>query len=108
VEVAAIQAAQASADAALRANLWAAAEIVAQAAAPTTAMQLEPAAAVPLLPPAPVAAAAPVEALPEAHPAAPALIAAVRPRLDPMNWILFGSSAAFLGVVWLAIYFAAR
>src|SRR5207302_811050 len=85
------QAAQESANAAIQANLWAAAQIVAQAATPTRILQpaAPPITVVPVLAPAPPPAPATVEKQPEPHPAAPALIASVRPRFDPVHWIMF-------------------
>jgi len=36
----------------------------------------------------------------------PAMIAAARGGVDKGSWILFGSTAAFLGVIWAAIWLA--
>jgi hypothetical protein len=40
--------------------------------------------------------------------AVPAKIAAARQGPDAMHWIMLGSAAAFLFIVWMAIYFGFR
>jgi hypothetical protein len=40
--------------------------------------------------------------------AVPARVAAPRQGPDAMHWIMLGSAAAFLFIVWLAIYFGFR
>jgi ribonuclease E len=99
----------------LKADLWAAAAIVAKAAeatpisrpepvsivpVPTRAAQAAPAAAAQPEPPAP----APDAATPAGSPYnVPSHIAAARRSPDAVVWIMFGSAAAFLFIVWLAI-----
>jgi len=98
----------------IQANLWAAAAIVAQAAAVAPPPAVEPVTIVPVPEPVPtaVAAAAPAPQ-PAPAPEAPinypirALVAAQQPP-DSINWIMFGSSAAFLAIVLLAIFFGMR
>ncbi len=108
----------------LRENLWAAAAMVTAAAAVVPPPPPEPVSIVQV--PAPVAApsapspeaaakpsAAPATVAPdEANTASPyrvpAHIAAARQAPDPVHWIMFGSAAAFLGIVWIAIFFGLR
>jgi hypothetical protein len=95
----------ASAVDALQSQLWAAAEVVAEAASEHT-------------PPPPVAAPAPLPiaelppepvpeppAVPEVEPA-PKFMTNLRNAPDSLQWAVFGGTAAFLGVIWVAIWFA--
>jgi hypothetical protein len=95
----------------LQAELRAVAEAVAKAAEVTPAVPPEPVSSVPVAmavppPPLPTAAesAPPVEG--EAPYTVPARIATARQAPDAFLWIMFGSSAVFLGIVWIAIYFS--
>jgi hypothetical protein len=36
----------------------------------------------------------------------PAFIAASKNKIDKAKWFIFGGTAAFLGVIWAAIWFA--
>src|ERR1039457_673886 len=92
---------------ALHNNLWAAAAMVAEAASthppPPSAAAPAP---LPLaaLPPDPVPAPLPVLA-PEAGPI-PVFMTTLRRVPDSLQWAVFGGTAAFLGVIWVAIWFA--
>jgi len=57
--------------------------------------------------PAPVAGPAPADQTPSQY-AVPAHIAAARQAPDAVHWIMFGSAAAFLFIVLLAIFFGFR
>jgi hypothetical protein len=35
------------------------------------------------------------------------LVAVPKSKVDRLKWVIFGSAAAFLGVIWAAIWFAA-
>ncbi|MGD0771985.1 MAG: protein kinase [Candidatus Solibacter sp.] len=94
---------------ALQNNLWAAAAMVAEAA--STHVAPVPAAAPAPLPlaaptpdpfPVPQLAPAPV---PEAGPL-PVFMTTLRRVPDSLQWAVFGGAAAFLGVIWVAIWFA--
>jgi hypothetical protein len=86
--------------------LWAAAEMVAKAASTSTA-PFVPVAPVPLplaaIPPAPAPA-------PEPEPVAvepmPPFMTTLRNAPNSLQWAVFGGTAAFLGVIWVAIWFA--
>jgi hypothetical protein len=86
-------------------TLWAAAEMVAEAAS-THAAPPSPAAPTPLplvaLPPDPVPVPQPA---PEAE-AIPVFMTNLGRAPDSLQWFIFGGTAAFLGVVWAAIWFA--
>src|ERR1017187_7529742 len=92
---------------ALHHNLWAAAAMVAEAASthppPPSAAAPAP---LPLAapPPDPVPAPLPVLA-PEAGPI-PVFMTTLRRVPDSLQWAVFGGTAAFLGVIWVAIWFA--
>jgi hypothetical protein len=116
----------------LQANLWEAAKIVAEAATAPAAV-IEPAPApipiqlaaapavqtiaqpmmvngsaaraglVPAVPPLPVAK--PQVADESTNYNIPAFIASSRKGMDGAKWVIFGSTAAFLGIVWAAIWF---
>ena len=91
---------------ALHNTLWAAAAMVAEAAS-THPAPPSPAAPPPLplaaLPPSPD----PVPAPPPAPVAIPAFMTNLRHAPDSLQWAFFGGTAAFLGIVWAAIWFAA-
>jgi hypothetical protein len=101
----------------MQATLWEAAKVVAQAAAipaPSTdpGLTLVPVqlAALKALPTPPAAVKpAPVVVLPPQDQTTnyniPAFIAAARNGRDAAKWVIFGSTAAFLGVIWAAIWF---
>ncbi|HTP34315.1 MAG TPA: protein kinase [Candidatus Acidoferrales bacterium] len=57
--------------------------------------------------PIPNPAAAPAPVPESANQNIPALIAAARGGFDRAHWIIFGSTAAFLTIIWLAIWLAA-
>jgi hypothetical protein len=86
--------------------LWAAAEMVAKAASANTAPFI-PAAAAPLplaaLPPEPVPAPQPEPVVVEPI---PAFMTTLRQAPNSLQWAVFGGTAAFLGVIWVAIWFA--
>ena len=92
----------------LHKNLWAAAEMVAQAvsphAAPPVSVAPAPLPLVAAAPPAPAPAAAPIpQAVPEAM---PPFMTRLRRAPDHLQWAVFGGAAAFLGVIWVAIWLA--
>ena len=94
---------------ALQNNLWAAAAMVAEAASTHVAPVPAPAPApLPLAAPAPdplpVPQPAPAPA-PEAGPL-PVFMTTLRRVPDSLQWAVFGGTAAFLGVIWVAIWFA--
>ncbi len=89
----------------LQSNLWAAAEMVAKAASTNAAPpRLPPPVSLPLASPLaePVAAAPPAS---EAEPI-PVFLTNLRQIPGPVQWFVFGGTAAFLGVIWVAIWFA--
>ena len=97
---------------ALHNTLWAAAAMVAEAAS-THPAPPSPAAPPPLplaaLPPSPDPVPAPPPA-PQPAPAPvaiPAFMTNLRHAPDSLQWAFFGGTAAFLGIVWAAIWFAA-
>jgi serine/threonine-protein kinase len=101
-----------SEDAELQANLWAAANIVAEAVVTPTGPAPEPVTVIAIPEPS---RSEPAPASPAGSPAAdpdyqipPALIASARQTPDAVHWIMFGSSAAFLGIVLIAIFFSLR
>ena len=86
--------------------LWAAAEMVAKAASTSTA-PFVPVAPAPL----PLAAIPPVPApVPEPEPVVvepmPPFMTTLRNAPNSLQWAVFGGTAAFLGVIWVAIWFA--
>jgi hypothetical protein len=89
----------------LQNKLWAAAEMVAEAASANTTPSL-PAAPAPMplavLPPEPVPAPPPE---PEAKAVTP-FMTNLRQAPNSIQWAVFGGTAAFLGVIWVAIWFA--
>jgi hypothetical protein len=117
----------------LQADLWQAAKIVAEAATasaavfepPPAPMPIQMAAAPNVRHPAPQplmtnVATAPADLMPAVHPlpvASPStqvesnniapLVVAPKGGMDRLKWVIFGSAAAFLGVIWAAIWFAA-
>jgi hypothetical protein len=103
----------------LQANLWKAAKLVASAAtAPAPVIEPTPTPVQVTIAPSrieavraeqPTAAAPAPVAVPPAPAveASPIFIAPVR-RFDKVKWVMFGTAAAFLGVVWAAIYFGAK
>jgi hypothetical protein len=107
-------------DPALQADLWAAAAMISKAAEVAPPRHREPVSVVQVAPPPPVAAPAPASAAPTGAPpqtsdqqgtspyAVPANIAAARQGPDAMHWIMLGSAAVFLFIVWMAIYFGFR
>ena len=111
-------------DEGLKRNLWAAAAMVADSASATpvspasflppsngTAQVAKPELSAPvatvtavLAPPEPAA----VLPAPAADPQMmPGFIASVHKAPDPMQWFVFGGTAAFLGVIWVAIWIIA-
>ena len=92
----------------LHKNLWAAAEMVAEAvsphAAPSVSVAPAPLPLVAAAPPAPAPAPAPIpQAVPEAM---PPFMTRLRRAPDHLQWAVFGGAAAFLGVIWVAIWLA--
>jgi hypothetical protein len=87
-------------------NLWAAAEMVAEAvsphAAPPISVSPAPLPLIAPIPPAPAPAPIP-QALPEAM---PPFMTRLRRAPDHLAWAVFGGAAAFLGVIWVAIWLA--
>jgi len=105
-------------DPTLQANLWAAAAMVSKAAEVAPPPHTEPVSVVQVVPTAAAAAAtaaAAAAASADNAPTAtsepgysvPAEIAAAR-QPDITHWIMLGSAAAFLFIVWIAIYFGFR
>ena len=94
---------------ALQNNLWAAAAMVAEAASTHVAPVPAPAPApLPLAAPAPEPVPVPQPApapAPEAGPL-PVFMTTLRRVPDSLQWAVFGGTAAFLGVIWVAIWFA--
>jgi hypothetical protein len=86
--------------------LWAAAEMVAKAASANTA-PFVPVAPAPLplaaLPPEPVPAPQPEPVVVEP---VPAFMTTLRNAPNSLQRAVFGGTAAFLGVIWVAIWFA--
>src|ERR1035437_1006063 len=95
---------------ALHNTLWAAAAMVAEAAS-THPAPPSPAAPPPLplaaLPPSPDPVPAPPPTPEPAPVAIPAFMTNLRHAPDSLQWAFFGGTAAFLGIVWAAIWFAA-
>jgi hypothetical protein len=86
--------------------LWAAAEMVAKAASANTAPFIAVAPApLPLAaaPPAPIPAPQPE---PVVVPPVPPFMTTLRNAPNSLQWAVFGGTAAFLGVIWVAIWFA--
>ena len=86
--------------------LWAAAEMVAKAASANLA-PFVPVAPAPLplaaLPPEPVPVPQPEPVVVEP---VPAFMTTLRNAPNSLQWAVFGGTAAFLGVIWVAIWFA--
>ena len=84
--------------------LWAAAVMVAAGAsthvAPASPMGPAP------LPLAPLPPTQPVPLAPASEPKFPAFMVELRSAPDTVQWAVFGGTAAFLGVIWAAIWFA--
>jgi hypothetical protein len=89
---------------ALQKDLWAAAEMVAEAVSAHAVPPPAPPVALPLaaIPPEPAPAPLPVPA-PQV---VPAFMVNLRKAPDHLQWAVFGGTAAFLGVIWVAIWFA--
>ena len=100
---------------AVHASLWTAAEVVSLAAQSDLAPVFAES------PPVPVEAAHPTPAVPDAAPVAavlsqtaapeplspygvPGFLAATKVRSESMQWAVFGGTAGFLGVIWVAIW----
>jgi len=100
---------------AVHASLWTAAEVVSLAAQSDLAPVFAES------PPVPVEAAHPTPAVPDAAPVAavlsqtaapdalspygvPGFLAAAKARSESMQWAVFGGTAGFLGVIWVAIW----